>query len=302
MSGSHERKVLVTGAAGFVGRHLVTELLAKGYSLTGLGRNLRPPDLPKSVDWLQVDLEDDAAVASVVPREWWGVAHLAGRTVPSELNGVNGVMANVRGTLVLADRVAAGARFLYVSSCHVYRAAHGPHSEGEMPLPKGRYGLSKLLCEQAVLAQTDRLDVRIARPFNHLGAGMQPTLAVPSLLRRIAADGATERPLRMLGLDSVRDFLDVRDIVHAYEAILRLEEPESRIFNVCSSEPVTIGALARTALSVAGYSREVEFEQRPSSQDDTPMLVGSNALLREATGWSPEHSLEDALRAAIMAR
>jgi GDP-4-dehydro-6-deoxy-D-mannose reductase len=187
---------------------------------------------------------------------------------------------------------------VYVSSCHVYAPSKARCREDDPVRPQGRYGLSKQLCEQAALAAS-HLDVRIARPFNHLGSGMPDGLAVPSIVQRVRdRDG---KPLIMNGLDSVRDFLDVADIARGYIALLDLHQPVERIFNVCSGVPRSIGELARALLATAGDRREVVFEARPLSQDDTMQLVGTPGRLQAATGWQPEIAWLDSIAALIAA-
>ena len=292
------KEILVTGASGFVGRYLVPALLERGYAVTALGREAtRPEWLPAPVRWLSADLREPGSLSSLAPV--WGVMHLAGDTVPSQFSAPLMQLDNVAMAIAVAEGLSFG-RLLFVSSCHVYAPSAAPLQESSPVRPRGRYGLSKHLAEQVMLAYGERHDIRIARPFNHLGAHMRPELMAPSLLERIRRERGARTPLRMHGLNSTRDFLDVRDITSAYLRILELEHPAERVFNVASGAPRTVSELAAAALALVGDgSREVVFEGSGNSTDDTDYLVGDAARLRTATGWAPRYALAETLRAML---
>lgn len=192
------------------------------------------------------------------------------------------------------------ARVLLVSSCHVYAPSDKPRAEDDPIVPQGRYGLSKHLIEQVAPHYAKALDLRIARPFNHIGPFQRPELVVPSLLRRLAAAKDETGPVRMQGMDSKRDFIDVRDVAAAYLAILELDSPAHRTFNVCTGTSTSIGDLVALALRLFGAKREVLFEGRPNSSDDIPFLVGSSDRLNADSGWTPQLSLEQSLRDMLL--
>ena len=99
----------------------------------------------------------------------------------------------------------------------------------------------------------------------------------------------------MSGTNSIRDFIDVRDVATAYLHILELECPETRTFNVCSGLPCSIETVVTEALSLLGQSREVLFQDQPTSADDIPFLVGSPERLK-ATHWQPRYALRESLQ------
>jgi GDP-4-dehydro-6-deoxy-D-mannose reductase len=187
-------KVLLTGASGFVGAFMARALLARGCRVHGLQRS-GGTTLPEGVIPLSADLNDPASLASV-PREWDAVVHLAGASIPSLFVTAAPVAYNVQITLNLLDHVQAG-KVLLVSSCHVYAPSLLPRAEDGPVLPQGRYGLSKHLVEQLAPHYRQRLDVRVARPFNHLGPGQRPELVIPSLLRRLSAAPHDTSPVLM---------------------------------------------------------------------------------------------------------
>ncbi len=298
MAGAPPR-VLVTGAAGFVGRFMVDELLARNYDVTGLGQESRPEDFPKAADWYRADLLAAASLDGLATA-WSGVVHLAGNTVPGAFRNSDSALANASMMLTLLEHLEAG-RFLLASSALVYRPGPRPHGEDETLEPQGLYGLSKYLCEQLASVYSKRLDILTARPFNHIGPGMQPGLAIPAILERVARARTEPGPIEMLGRDSVRDFIDVRDVVAAYVGLLEMPDLPRRVFNVCTGTGQSIRQVVETALTIAGLEREIRFAEGSVSGDDTSVLIGDPARLRRVTGWTPRYSLEQSLRDMLSA-
>ncbi|MDP1832481.1 MAG: NAD(P)-dependent oxidoreductase [Geothrix sp.] len=288
------RRILLTGASGFVGRHMAEALLRLGDHVVALDRGIGL-DLPDGVEPLLVDLLDPASMADL-PRHWDGVVHLAGASIPSLFATPAPVTFNLEITLNLLEHLQ-DTKVLLVSSCHVYAPSGLQRKETDAIVPQGRYGLSKHLIEQLAPHYQGRLDIRVARPFNHLGPGQRPELVVPSLLRRLAAASpADTSPVHMAGWNSVRDFIDVRDVVSAYLAILALESPAQTTFNVCTGRATSIEDVVRTVLDLQGVRREILFQGSPNSTDDIPYLVGDPAQLANAAGWTANHPLSDSLR------
>ena len=289
------RAFLVTGASGFVGQHLIRLLRVRGHAVTALDLGARP-DLPPEVEFRSVDLRDPSALADL-PRTWDGVIHLAGASIPSLFATPAPVVLNLEITLNLLNHLR-DSRVLLVSSCHVYAPSATRRQETDPVLPQGLYGLSKHLVEQTAPSFQGRLDLRVARPFNHLGPGLRPELMVPSLLRRLAALPKDDSPVLMEGLNSVRDFIDVRDVAAAYLAILEMGAPADRTFNVCTGQGHSIEDVVKTAMALLGQARPVQFRERPNSSDDSPYLVGDPTRLA-AAGWVASLGLSDSLSSMI---
>lgn len=291
--------LLVTGASGFVGRHAVT-LGRERFDIVATGRGPRPDWLPADVVWHTADLLDRSSVATL-PDDLPYVLHLASETVPSKFESYDPLLDSVEMTLNLCRHLRSG-RLLFISSCLIYAASREPITENSPIDPRGHYGLTKQLCETIVSrTSAGTIETAIARPFNHIGAGMSPDLVIPSIVRRIrnAKDGD---PIQMSGLNSVRDFLDVKDIVEAYFAILKLPSTEDRVFNVSSGVATSIGDVVRTAASVLGKPiGEVIFADHGNSADDTSIIVGDASRLRRVSDWSPHIGLEESLHKLVAA-
>jgi len=293
-----DRSILVTGASGFVGLHLTRALLQEGYRVVALDANPRVV-LPLGVDLIQADLSNPDSLAPLA-KEWWGVIHLAAVSVPSLFTTTAPVIKNLEMTLHLLEHLES-ARTLLVSSCHVYAPSSTSRKETDPIEPQGRYGLSKYLCEQLMQHYGKKLDVRVARPFNHIGAGMPRNLMIPSMIRRVLERPAGDAsPIVMTGNNSVRDFVDVRDVAAGYLEILRLNEPDSRIYNVCTGRPTSIQQVVETTLELTGSRCFVEFTSQSVSADDIPYIVGDPSKLTQESGWKAEFSLEQSLKSLLL--
>lgn len=287
--------LLVTGASGFVGRHVVAAASGR-FSVVATGREARPEGLPGDVEWRQADLLSRESVAAL-PADLPFVLHLASETVPSKFSTYEPLAESVEMTLNLTRHLRSG-RLIYVSSCLVYGLTGQAVTEDAPSDPRGGYGLAKAIGETIALRAL-HLDPVVVRPFNHIGAGMRSDLVIPAIVERVrrVADGDM---VVMAGLDSVRDFLDVADIVKAYFALFDLADLPARVFNVCSGQATRIGEVVRLVARlldkpIAG----VAFADQPNSADDISVMVGNAQRLRLATGWRPDTALADSLRKLI---
>jgi GDP-4-dehydro-6-deoxy-D-mannose reductase len=292
-------KAVVTGARGFVGRHLVGHLTDQGTEVVSLDVDDSQP----------VDITDADAVARRIAAESPDVVyHLAARSHvgASWTDGDLLVRANVDGTRAVVDAcVAAGvARVLVVGSAEQYGAVDPdaiPVDERTECRPITPYGKSKVAAEAVALDayRTSGLSVVCTRAFNHTGPGQSSAFLVPGLASRIVAaerDGADE--IRLGNGDPVRDFSDVRDVVRAY-ALLADRGVGGETYNVCSGHGVRVGDLADRLVGRARHPLRIVTATDLVRAVDVPVLVGDPSKLVAATGWQPEHSLDDTLDAVL---
>jgi GDP-4-dehydro-6-deoxy-D-mannose reductase len=166
-------------------------------------------------------------------------------------------------------------------------------------VPPSPYGLSKLAQDQiaTAAARDDRLDVVIARPFNHAGPGQDPAFALPAFARQIALAEAGRGPrvIRVGNLDARRDIADVRDVVEAYTRIVE-RAPAGRPFNVCTGQAWRIGDLLEDLLSLS--STEIKIENDPARwrPNDVPLLQGDRRRIESELGWRPAMTMDQTLK------
>jgi GDP-4-dehydro-6-deoxy-D-mannose reductase len=286
---------LVTGADGFVGRHLRDTL----------GDSFVP---------YEGDVLDAAALgAAVREAQPSGVVHLAAESsvAGSWEDAARVWSVNVVGTVNVLEAVGReqpGARVLFPSTGEVYgRAERVPSPEHEPVAPLSPYAASKaaaeLACAQA--ARGTGIDVVVARAFNHEGPGRDERFAVGSWTSQIVQLEAGGGGTLLVGdLSAERDLTDVRDVCRAYSLLLDPGVPAGT-YNVASGRAVPMARVLELLVEQAGVPVKVEQEETRLRPADIPRLAGDASRLRAATGWEPEIPLErtlaDTLEAARQA-
>jgi GDP-4-dehydro-6-deoxy-D-mannose reductase len=306
--------VLVTGADGFVGRHLVRRLVERGDEV---GAAVAPGGAgggPPGVARIPFELTDDRSVGAALEFAPAAVIHLAAVASTREAREDPGRAWNVNagGTARLAEAMAArrgdgDPTLLVISTGEIYGALPGapaPRRESDEPRPISSYAASKVGGEMAALEVWRRTGLRtiIVRPFTHTGPGQDRRFVLPAFVERLTqakASGAREVPTG--NLDPVRDLLDVRDVIEAYLALLERGVP-GETYNVARGEGCSLRALFAKLAEIVG----VRAEPRPSAElirgIDVPHLVGDTTKLRQATGWSPAITLDATLRRLVDAQ
>jgi GDP-4-dehydro-6-deoxy-D-mannose reductase len=299
--------VLVTGAAGFAGSHLV-EHLATSQRVVAWARRTPPEELAGLAAWRRVDLldRDDvrAAVRELRPR---AVYHCAGEAqVDTARNDpARALSSNVLATHYLFDalrRAGGGCRVLVTGSAAVYAASSTPLHEGAPVSPDSLYAVSKLAQETLSLraGAEDGLAVVVTRAFNHTGPRQAPTFVASSVARQIARieRGAIEPVVRIGNLEASRDLTDVRDVVRAYAALMEFGA-SGEVYNVASGVGRTIRSVVERLVELARVPLRMEIDPQRFRTTDKPVLVGDSSKLRARTGWSPhipvDRTLQDLL-------
>jgi len=297
--------ILVTGAAGFAGSHVVEALAGNGTTPLGWTHRAAPPsEIVSLAEWESVDLLDLEAVRAAIARARpSAVVHCAGapNVAHSWRDTLTPLSVNVLATHHLFDalrRAGAPCRVIVPGSATVYAASAAPLTEDSPVAPSNPYAVSKLAQEELSLraAREDGVDVIVTRPFNHTGPRQSAAFAAPNMARQIALieAGLAEPLIRVGNLEAQRDFTDVRDIARAYVGLIHQGTP-STVYNVSSGVPRVMRSVLEALVTRARVAVRVEPDPALMRPSDTPVLVGDSTKLQRATGWQPQIAFDRTL-------
>ncbi len=314
-------RILITGANGFVGRHLLTALLApplfpvrifaathaesEPHSSTHAppGSGQGGPDLDGPIDLVPLDVRDAAATAALLtalrPTQ---VYHLAARASGADPDREAVFSVNVDGSrnlLAAARSLPSPPRVLLVSTGYVYgdTEAERPARESDSLASLGRFGAytdSKIAME-AVAAEYRDLAFTV-RAFSHTGPGQAPTFAAPAFARQIALIERGEQPPELLvgNLEARRDLLDVRDVVRAYRLLME-QATAGETYNVATGAPIAMREVLDRLRALCSVPIAVKTDPARMRPADIACSTGDPRKLCAATRWQPRYSLETTL-------
>ncbi len=298
--------VLVTGVTGFSGQALVRHLISAGErDLVGIARSVPKKTGPgPEIRLVACDLTDRKRVVKVLSRlKPDRIIHLAGLNRGKAFDLFR---ANITGTENLLDAVLdvnPACQILVVSSSAVYGySGKDPIGEDTPVNPLGDYGSSKAAQEKVALERQVKrgAQVAIARPFNLVGPGQPDTLLCGRIVQQVVEiEQGKRQSLELFETRSYRDYIDVRDAVRAYWAIV--SHPD--FANTCSGKAFNIGSGTAYAVSdiitliekITGRTYIVSMPEDPPLVP-VPFQQGDSTRIRDLTGWKPEISLEDSLK------
>lgn len=280
-------KVLVTGASGFIGYHVVRQLVRTGYQVTAL--DLRPPEQehPPGVIALKCDLRRDPLPEEDFPF----VVHLAalGGVRPSMERPLDYLETNLRATMRLLEHCRARGlrRFVFASSSSVYGPTQGlPSKEVDELHPCSPYALTKLQGEEwgRLFTEKHGIDFLALRFFAVWGEGQRPDLALESFRRKIFA-GET---ITIHGDgEQRRDLTHVSDVARAVDAALAWNGSGFEVFNVGTGRNHSVNEMLRAVEEWTGMKAKVHYG--PDHPADVPVTLADATKARDLLGWRPEH-------------
>lgn len=302
-------RVLVTGAGGFVGAALTRHLRACLPACEIVGTTHSTPQT--SPDPLTKYVRCDIAarggrdIAALVERSRPDhVYHLAGLASGAASDRETVFRVNKDGTRFVIEAVqkfVPHARVLFASTGYVYGAcdpARPAREDDPLPPPGGSgvYGDSKRAAEEWLAGQEQ--PVIVVRAFNHTGPEQTPLFAIPAFAAQIIQiERGAQSELRVGNLDAARDFLDVRDVVRAYAALMQAGQPG--IVNVCSGEAVRMRDVLDMLCAQSPVPIPVTSDPARMRPADIPVSVGDRSHLSALTGWQPQVPLALTLRQTL---
>ncbi len=308
-------KVLVTGADGFIGSHVVERLIRSGASVTALalynsfdkvGWLDELPDTLQDVEVIRGDVRDAESMANLSKGKDI-ILHLAALIgIPYSYDAPRSyVDVNVLGTMNIleAARSAGVARVVHTSTSEVYGTARYEPIDESHPLSgQSPYSASKIGADMLAeaYARSFDLEVLVLRPFNTFGPRQSERAVIPTIIRQAIDPNCQE--IRIGSLDPRRDFVFVSDTAEAFCALAESENAEpGRAYNAGTGRAVSIG-------EILGVIEEIAMSGKPVVQDDARLrpeksevmaLIADSSALKSAAGWEPRYSLQEGLEKTV---
>ena len=308
-------KVLVTGADGFIGSHLVEELVKKGYEVRAFvyynsfntwgWLDTLPGSVMEHVEIFQGDIRDPNGVR-VAMQQAEAVFHLAALiAIPFSYHSPDTyVDTNIKGTLnvLQAARELGTRRVLITSTSEVYGTAqYVPIDEkhpfqGQSPYSATKIGADRLA---ESFYRSFNLPVTIVRPFNTYGPRQSARAVIPTVITQLLA-GKTE--IKLGSLTPARDFNYVKDTANGFISIFESDQTIGEEINIATQKEISIGMLAEELIRQINPDAHIicdEQRLRPE-KSEVNRLLGCNAKIRELTKWQPMYTLEQGLAEKII--
>lgn len=306
--------VLVTGADGFIGSHLVESLLLAGYKVRALcfynsngswgWLDVLPSSVKAELDVVLGDIRDPMCVREAI-RGCDYVFHLAALiAIPySYIAPASYVDTNIHGTLnvVQAARDLGVSRVVHTSTSETYGTAQFvPITEDHPLVGQSPYAASKIGADQIALSywRSFETPVAVLRPFNTYGPRQSARAVIPTIISQIAAG---EHQIQLGALRPTRDFNYVADTCAAFLAVARCEAALGNVLNASSNFEISIGEIAALIAEVMGVDVQIctDAQRLRPEASEVNRLYGDNTLLRRLTGWQPAYGGLDGLRRGL---
>lgn len=309
MAGPYHR-LLITGADGFVGRHLLIGLKRK-FQKALIIAAVREKEgynsaLPHADQVIPFDLNSGTYAEMLISTQPDAVIHLAAQA--SVASSFDDPMAfwnsNLLGTVRLAESIlrhAPQCRLVFASSAEVYGMSFQAGTkldETALLRPANPYAASKAACDLALSEMQWRgLDVIRLRAFNHIGAGQSDKFVVASFAKQIAQiEAGKQDPVMQVGaLDRWRDFLDVEDVCSAYICALEAKSAPDAVYNIASGKSQRIGDVLTALLAKSQISPRIDVSSSRLRPTDVEYVIGDNSKAVRDLGWKPVLPLDETL-------
>ncbi len=308
------KKVLVTGADGFIGSHLVEELLNEGYDVRAFvyynsfnswgWLDTLPKEKLDKIEIFSGDIRDSNGVREAM-KGIDEVYHLAALiAIPFSYHSPDSyVDTNIKGTLNIlqAARDLNTKRVLVTSTSEVYGTAKYVPIDEEHPYQgQSPYSATKIGADRIAESfyRSFNMPITIVRPFNTYGPRQSARAVIPTIITQLLS-GAQE--IKLGSLSPTRDFNYVKDTVRGFIEIAKSDKTIGQEINIATQQEISIGELAEELIKQINPNAKIvcdEIRLRPENSE-VNRLLGSNKKIKELTNWEPKYSLEEGLRETI---
>lgn len=308
------RKVLVTGADGFIGSHLVEELIKEGYKVRAFvfynsfntwgWLDTLPVETLKKIDVFTGDVRDVNAVR-IAMKDMDAVLHLAALiAIPFSYSAPDAyVDTNVKGTLnvLQAARDLGTKRVLVTSTSEVYGTArYVPIDENHPYQGQSPYSATKIGADRLAESfyRSFGLPVTIVRPFNTFGPRQSARAVIPTIITQLLAG---KKEIRLGSLEPTRDFNYVKDTVHGFIEILKSDKTIGEEINIATQREISIGQLAKELIRQINSEAKIICDDqrlRPKNSE-VERLLGANSKIKKLTDWTPRYTFEEGLTETV---
>jgi len=308
------KKVLITGAAGFIGSHLTELLVEQGYNVKAFvyynsfnswgWLDTFPKEILREIEIFAGDIRDPNGVRNAI-KGCSAVLHLAALiAIPFSYNSPDSyVDTNIKGTLNIlqAARDYLLDRLLVTSTSEVYGTAqYVPIDEkhpfqGQSPYSATKIGADRIA--ESFYRSFD-LPVTIVRPFNTYGPRQSARAIIPTIITQLLS---CKREIKLGALHPTRDFNYVKDVVNGFIEIYKSEKTIGKEINIATKKEISIGQLAQELINKINPRAKIVADKsriRPE-KSEVNRLLGDNSLLMSLTNWKPKYDLSSGLKETI---
>lgn len=318
-------RYLITGFSGFVSKHFLEYLEILQNPVSVLGIDINQPDFGLDrlnhvqCDFEKMDLLDRQGIEKIISQFQPNyILHLASfsSVAFSWKNPVKSFQNNTKiflNVLEAVRSVNSEMRILSVGSSEEYGDLVGANAifhEEDALNPISPYAVARVSQEMfsKIYIKGYGLDIVITRSFNHIGPGQKEIFVIASFVKRLVEmkkRGASSPKLITGDISLIRDFVDVRDVVRAYDGLLK-KGKSGEIYNICSGVGYSLTDIIKQLVSILDMEVAIEIDEKLIRPSDNKAIIGSNEKIKRDIGWVPEiplrRSLEDVINSTKLSR